>query len=100
LAEFYNEVVEADGSSLEIVFVSSDRDDKSFNEYYGEMPWISLPFSDRVQAQALGQRFGVRGIPAMIVLDAETGEILDADGRGTVQAAKGNIKKALSRWGI
>ena len=32
---------------LEVVFVSSDRDEASFKEYFGEMPWLALDFSDR-----------------------------------------------------
>ena len=35
------------GNSLEIVFVSSDRDETSFKNYYAEMPWHALPFENR-----------------------------------------------------
>ena len=58
LVEFYNKV-KANGSDFEIVFVSSDRDEKSFNDYYGEMPWMALPFSDRAQKQKLSAKFKV-----------------------------------------
>ena len=30
-----------------MIFVSSDRDEASFMEYFGEMPWLALDFSDR-----------------------------------------------------
>jgi len=33
--------------NLEIVFVSSDRDESSFNEYFQEMPWLALPYKCR-----------------------------------------------------
>ena len=32
---------------LEVIFVSSDRDEASFMEYFGEMPWLALDFSER-----------------------------------------------------
>lgn len=48
LAEWYNNFKKGpNGSKLEIVFVSSDRDESSFDEYYGEMPWLALPFPQR-----------------------------------------------------
>ena len=48
LAAFYEKFKASDKSDLlEIVFISSDRDEKSFTEYYNEMPWLALPFSDR-----------------------------------------------------
>merc|ERR1712137_733089 len=37
----------AQGKNVEVVFVSSDRDEAGFGEYYGEMPWLALPFSDK-----------------------------------------------------
>lgn len=97
LAEFYDQLKEENGDALEIVFVSSDSDDGSFNEYYGSMPWVSVPFSDRNKAEQLGSKFGIRGIPALIVLDAN-GNVKDADGRSTVMGARGNTQKALAKW--
>merc|ERR1711924_115969 len=45
LAEWYESNLKAKG--LEVVFVSSDRDESSFKEYFGEMPWLALPYSER-----------------------------------------------------
>jgi nucleoredoxin len=73
LAEFYEQLREEDGSALEIVFVSSDQDDSAFQEYYGEMPWTALPFDNRDAKQSLAEKFGVRGIPMFVVLDAADG---------------------------
>ncbi len=30
---------------FDIVFVSSDKDQDAFNEYFKEMPWKALPYS-------------------------------------------------------
>ena len=97
LAEFYSQLQEEDPSALEIVFVSSDSDQSSFDEYYGEMPWVSLPFSERAQKDALFSKYGVRGIPTFIILDAD-GKVKDSEGRSTVAGAKGDTSKVISKW--
>ena len=53
LAKWYSESAGRD--LLEIVFVSSDSDEPSFREYYGEMPWLALPFS-KDKSDALSER--------------------------------------------
>lgn len=97
LAEFYDSMAEGDSSALEIIFVSSDQDEGSFHEYYDEMPWTALPFSDRGRAQSLGQKFGVHGIPALIVLD-QNGKVKDPDGRSTIMNARGDVARVAGRW--
>lgn len=49
LVKFYESFKETNtgDEELEIVFVSSDRDEVAFEEYYKEMPWLSLNFSSR-----------------------------------------------------
>ena len=48
LAEWYKKFKEGpNGDKFDIVFVSSDRDDKSWKEYFAEMPWKALDFADR-----------------------------------------------------
>jgi len=98
LAEFYEQLKDENDSALEIVFVSSDNDPNQFNEYYGSMPWTSLPFTSTQAIQNLGQKFSIRGIPALIVVDPATGAVKDGDGRTTVTGAKGVTSKATSKW--
>ncbi len=45
LAKLYNQW-NKDGKQIEIIFVSSDNDLKSYKEYFESMPWISIPFQD------------------------------------------------------
>lgn len=71
--EHLKEVVPDHG--LEIVFVSSDRDEGGFRQYFGGMPWMAMPL-DKERKQRLGERFGIQGIPALIVLDTMSGEIV------------------------
>ena len=37
LIDFYNSCSE----DIEVIFVSSDRDEKSFGDYFSKMPWLS-----------------------------------------------------------
>ena len=83
LAEIYKGLVAA-GKSLEIVFVSSDREESAFAEYYGEQPWLALPYADRKTKNALSKKYKVQGIPALVIVDAKTGELISKDGRGAV----------------
>lgn len=63
---------------LEIVFVSSDRDETSFQNYSSSMPWLSVPWGGEGVAirQRISQRFPVRGIPSLVVLDTISGSIV------------------------
>ena len=45
LRDVYN-ILKQSGKSFEIIFVSSDSDDESFEQYYGAMPWLSVPFDE------------------------------------------------------
>ena len=57
------------GKGMEIVFVSSDRDEHSFKEYHQSMPWLALPFVSHQIKQNLSIKYGVSGIPCLIILD-------------------------------
>jgi len=89
LAEAYTEHLKAKG--LEIVFVSSDRDDAAFQSYFRTMPWLAVPFADRKAKQSLGERFSVSGIPSLIILDANA-KVITTDGRGQV------LKDPTGKW--
>lgn len=97
LGEFYNAVKAEGGDELEIVFVSSDQDQSQFDGYYASMPFIALPFTNRAAKQQLGEKYGVRGIPTLLILDAN-GNTVDSEGRGTVMANLETVKAALTKW--
>jgi nucleoredoxin len=81
LAEQYKKSFKSKG--LEIIFISSDRDEASFREYFSQMPWLALPFSERGIKEMLSSTFGISGIPALLVFDHQ-GKLVDRDGRATV----------------
>lgn len=48
LVKFYEHYKKsASTECFEIVYVSSDNDEKQFKEQISSMPWIALPFADR-----------------------------------------------------
>jgi len=83
LAEAYKKL-KALGKNFEIVFASSDRDQNSFDEYYGEMPWAAVPYEERDLKNKLSKKFKVRGIPTFVIIDALTGDLINDKGREAI----------------
>jgi len=82
LAEVYN-AAKAKGLPFEIIFASSDRDEGSFKEYFDSMPWLAIPYADRARKEDLSNRFGVSGIPSLVLLDVDR-SVITTEGRGAV----------------
>lgn len=81
LAEMYTKTFQEKG--MEIVFVSSDKSDEDFTNYYKDMPWLALPFDNKDAKAALNKKFKVSGIPSFVILNP-SGEVLTKDGREAV----------------
>jgi len=47
LDKFYKQIKKKVGDMFEIVFVSSDRSEEEWKNYFAEMPWLAIPFSAR-----------------------------------------------------
>lgn len=62
-----------------IVLLSCDRDDASFQAYWKKMPWDFGLSPEDAAGQALMARFGVKGIPALLVFSA-SGALVTAGG--------------------
>eukprot|EP00438_Fugacium_kawagutii_P012628 Skav215583 [mRNA] locus=scaffold666:56875:69943:+ [translate_table: standard] len=71
------------GKGLEVVFVSGDRDEGSFKEYFGEQPWLSVDFNDKATTEKLNKTFKVKGIPSLVILDGD-GKLITTEGRAAV----------------
>lgn len=77
LTEVYNEILSK--GDFEIVFVSGDVDEDSFDGYFSKMPWTAIPFSDSVTRDRLDELFTVSGIPHLVILDGN-GKVSTKDG--------------------
>ena len=75
LAEIYNEVNE-DEHVMEVIFMSGDKNDEEFKEYYGEMPWLAFPRGNKELEKRIAKTFEVRGVPRLIMLRASDGKCL------------------------
>ena len=83
LIDFYNEINSDNNHLLEIVFVSADVDEKSFQEYYSTMPWLAVPFKTE-EIEELKDSYEIYGIPMLIVFNGE-GNLIDKQGRELVE---------------
>ena len=80
--EVYNKL-KAEGKAFEVIFASSDEDEASFKEYFGEMPWLTLDVDAKKRKDALSRHFDVGGIPTLVILDPEL-KTITADGTSSV----------------
>uniref|UniRef100_A0A1I7YEP7 protein-disulfide reductase n=1 Tax=Steinernema glaseri TaxID=37863 RepID=A0A1I7YEP7_9BILA len=93
LKDFYEEL---EGEDFEIVFVSFDRSESDLKAYLAEChgDWLHVPFGSE-HIQELAGKFGVNGIPALIVIKPN-GDVITSDGRADVQNK--SPKQALAAW--
>jgi thioredoxin-related protein len=80
---------------FEVVFVSSDRSPDAQMSYMKEanMKWYTLEHRSQ-DANKLSQKFGIRGIPALIIVSPD-GETITTNGRGEVSS---NPSQAIKKW--
>eukprot|EP00995_Heteronema_vittatum_P009450 NODE_4781_length_553_cov_82.509921_g3494_i0.p1 GENE.NODE_4781_length_553_cov_82.509921_g3494_i0~~NODE_4781_length_553_cov_82.509921_g3494_i0.p1 ORF type:complete len:140 (+),score=28.59 NODE_4781_length_553_cov_82.509921_g3494_i0:43-420(+) len=83
LSEAYK-AIKAAHPEFEIIFVTSDRDEASFKEYFASMPFLALPFGDQ-SIPTLKKQFNITGIPALVIVDGD-GNLITKDGRNIVHA--------------
>uniref|UniRef100_A0A7N0ZTT4 protein-disulfide reductase n=1 Tax=Kalanchoe fedtschenkoi TaxID=63787 RepID=A0A7N0ZTT4_KALFE len=85
LVEAYT-TIKAKDEAFEVIFISSDKDQPSFDDYFAQMPWLALLFGDARKA-SIGRKFKVQGIPTLVAISpagktvtTEAGELIMAHG--------------------
>lgn len=58
------------------------------------MPWMSLPWDDP-RANGLREKFGVLGVPILVILDAQTGITVTATARKDI---KKDVNEVYTTW--
>lgn len=76
LISMYNEINEK-GKKLEVIFFSFDQNEEQYFEYVESMPWISLPFTQTEKRNTLMQKYGVRGIPSLQIVNKKGDAVFD-----------------------
>uniref|UniRef100_UPI003AB02825 nucleoredoxin isoform X2 n=1 Tax=Centroberyx gerrardi TaxID=166262 RepID=UPI003AB02825 len=82
LCEFYSKFKKTSEhkDKLEIVFISSDQDQKHWQDFLQEMQWPALPFKDRHKKMKLWNKYKVTSIPSLVFVDAATGKVVCRNG--------------------
>jgi hypothetical protein len=77
---------------FQIVWISRCRDVQSYGQYFTEMPWIALPPQEAMgeRGQWLGEKYGVKGIPHLVLLD-DVGNVITKDARNMIPKDKAGI---------
>ncbi|XP_076367262.1 nucleoredoxin-like isoform X1 [Tachypleus tridentatus] len=79
LAATYQKLHES-GKKFEVIFVSSDRSEDSFQQYFSTMPWLAIPYGDEKRRKELAVLYGVGGIPTLVLID-EVNNLISKEGR-------------------
>jgi nucleoredoxin len=96
LAAFYN-AINKDSKKVEVAFISSDKDEASYADYYKEMPWLTLDFSDK-EKSLIKSFYKVSGIPCLVIVD-EKGKPLLSDGVGDLwECEEAGYQKVFDKW--
>lgn len=97
LKEFYKAC--AKKGKFEIIYISSDKSLKEFREYFGSMPWLTLPEGPGEESapeikNRLAKTFKIQGIPTLMIVD-KNGKFVTASARDDITKAGGHVAKAL-----
>ena len=98
LSEVYTELKNLN-NSIEIVFISSDKDKESFDSYYSTMPWLALPYERRDLQLTLRDAFNVKTVPQLIFINNNL-EILNMNGRQLIENNKDDIDFIINELGL
>ena len=81
---------------MEIVFCSNDGNEAAFERNFANMPFCAIPYQEEQRIQNLKQRFGINGIPTLIIIDFNRGgELVSYDGRVDLQ---NHQEQAFEMW--
>lgn len=89
--------------AFDVIFVSSDDNAEQFDKYHQEemnFPAVTFNFErGNDLRQTLAKAFDVQSLPTLIIVDVETGRVIDRRGRDTIMSQ--SHKSALdivNRW--
>jgi len=94
LVSFYDKINQRRGhkDEFEIIWVSRCRDVQSYGQYFTHMKWLAIPPEEALGArgQMLSEKFKVKGIPSLTLLD-DLGNVITYDARNKIPEDKAGI---------
>uniref|UniRef100_A0A8D8Q080 Nucleoredoxin n=2 Tax=Cacopsylla melanoneura TaxID=428564 RepID=A0A8D8Q080_9HEMI len=60
-----------EGRQFEIIFISSDRSETSYQTYLNCMPWLSIPYNHSTTRSSLATLYNIQGIPSLVLLSCK-----------------------------
>jgi len=94
LVSFYDRMNKRRGQKdqFQIVMISRCRDMDSHYQYFSLMPWLAMPLEEASgqRGQDLGEKYGVKGIPSLVLID-DLGQTITTDARNKIPADKVGI---------
>ncbi|KAH0564652.1 hypothetical protein KQX54_013281 [Cotesia glomerata] len=79
LVDTYQRIRER-GHHFEVIFISSDRSEESYNVHIESMPWLRIPFTHEERRKKLAIALDVQAIPTLVILDPRD-NIITLEGR-------------------
>ncbi|CAF1279454.1 unnamed protein product [Adineta ricciae] len=74
LSEIYDEFHKE--KRFQIIYVSADADEQSYNQYCQTMPWLAVDFRDHKLRDDLAMKYSVTDVPKLVLIDGDTGKTL------------------------
>ncbi|KAF8028453.1 hypothetical protein BT93_E1154 [Corymbia citriodora subsp. variegata] len=103
LMEAY-EKIKATDNAFEVIFISSDKNQTTFNHYFAQMPWLALPLGDE-RKKFLSHKFKVKEIPMLVVIGptsqtvtTETMDLITEHGADTHPFTAEHLKKLEEKF--
>ena len=82
--------------TFEIILISSDHSEDEWRRHHNSMPWMSLPWRD-ARADELRSKFEILGVPALIILDAQTGFTITEKARKDLGKEVSEVKESWDK---
>jgi len=100
LVSFYEKMNSRKGKKddFEIVWVSRCRDYDSWGQYFTHMTWLAMSPEEAMGArgQMLSEKYKVKGIPSLVLLD-DTGSVITTEGRSKIPQVSKNRSICFSQ---
>ena len=89
----YQEKVNKRGRKLQVVLVPvNPKSFEAYAQYFASMEgFLSLPFEDGSAAGELANKYNVKGVPTLVLVDGRTGKTITKEGKDKVMGDKGGM---------